>query len=661
MARHAHRFNSWGGKHHPWDQDDRISALLLERLGVDRVESHMILESGAITVDGEGTLITTEQCLLNRNRNSGLSRAGIEAELKARLGVTKVIWLPYGGLEDRETDGHVDGVAAFTAPGKVLIQLPDDPGHPDYARMRANKSVLEASTDAAGRPFELIELPQSAFVEVAGDLVEVGYLNFYVANGAVVVPVAGVEADEKALAVIGAAFPGRTVVGVKTPVIAYGGGGVHCITQQIPAAGEALRAAPTTSSRPRSDRRPVHRPHRCRDHPGSRTKLILTKISVRKSLYMSRRQTLQTAILATVGGALSACGTPVTRAGTTTAAAQKDPAAKAAEWRMPDETHPHDLTFMSWPTELIWESDTAGVRRDIAGIARAIADFEPVVLLANPKDVKSAQRACGSGVEVVPIPVDDLWMRDIGPTFVLGQKGIAGVDFNFNGWGDKQEHSRDKDVAREILTMERVSRIQAPIVAEGGSIEVDGAGTLMATESSLINDNRNPGKTRKDIERALKETVGATTVIWVKGVKGKDITDYHIDALARFSEPGVVVISTPPEDAPRDVWTAAYDQARKVLSTAVDARGKRLELVELPEPGDIGRRGEGFLASYVNYYVVNGGVVLPRFGDRKADKDAAVIVRDLYPKREIVQVPVDTLGEGGGGIHCSTQQMPKRS
>ncbi|MFI9597685.1 agmatine/peptidylarginine deiminase [Nonomuraea sp. NPDC052265] len=230
------RFNSWGGKHHPWDHDDRVSALLLERLGVARIESAMILEGGAITVDGEGTLITTEQCLLHPNRNPGLTRAEIEDELKARLGVSKVIWLPYGGFDDRETDGHVDGVAAFTAPATVLVQLPDDPTHPDYARMRANKAVLESSTDTAGRPFELIELPQSAFVEVAGRVVEVGYLNFYVANGGVVVPVAGVEADEKALAVIAEAFPGRTVTGVKTPVIAYGGGGVHCVTQQIPAA-----------------------------------------------------------------------------------------------------------------------------------------------------------------------------------------------------------------------------------------------------------------------------------------------------------------------------------------------------------------------------------------------------------------------------------------
>ncbi|MFD8148195.1 agmatine/peptidylarginine deiminase [Streptomyces sp. NPDC059708] len=229
------RFNAWGGKHHPFDSDDRISALLLEHLGVDRIPSEMILEGGALTVDGEGTLITTEQCLLHPNRNPGMTREEIEDELKARLGVTKVIWLPYGGLRDTETDGHVDGVCAFAAPGTVVISLPSDPGHPDYARMRANRAVLEAVTDARGRRLEIIELPQTAFTDLADGEIEVSYLNYYIANGGVVVPVAGVPQDEDALAVIASAHPGRKVVGVRALAIAFGGGGVHCITQQIPA------------------------------------------------------------------------------------------------------------------------------------------------------------------------------------------------------------------------------------------------------------------------------------------------------------------------------------------------------------------------------------------------------------------------------------------
>ncbi|MEY9874533.1 agmatine deiminase [Streptacidiphilus sp. MAP12-33] len=230
------RFNAWGQKHFPWDTDDKISGRLLEHFDVERVGSSMILEGGAITVDGEGTLITTEQCLLHPNRNPGMSQDEIEAELKARLGVTKVIWLPYGGLLDTETDGHVDGVCAFVAPGKVVVQLPSDPQHPDYERMRVNRAVLEAATDAQGRSLEIIDLPQSAFVDVEGKETEVGYLNFYIANGGVVVPVADVPEDEGALAVLAAALPGRKVVGVRSRVIAFGGGGVHCITQQVPAA-----------------------------------------------------------------------------------------------------------------------------------------------------------------------------------------------------------------------------------------------------------------------------------------------------------------------------------------------------------------------------------------------------------------------------------------
>ncbi|MFJ9339961.1 agmatine/peptidylarginine deiminase [Streptomyces sp. NPDC101733] len=235
------RFNAWGEKHHPWSADDKLASLLLDRLGDPRVHSSMILEGGSLTVDGEGTLITTEQCLLHPNRNPRMSRAEIEDELRRRLGVEKIVWLPYGGLEDTETDGHVDGVAAFVGPARVVVSLPEDPAHPDYARMRANLAVLEASTDARGRAFEVVAVPQTTHGEVAGVPVEVGYLNFYLANGGCVVPVGGdhPESDAAALAVLASALPGRKVVGVPTPVLAYGGGGVHCITQQLPKAARA--------------------------------------------------------------------------------------------------------------------------------------------------------------------------------------------------------------------------------------------------------------------------------------------------------------------------------------------------------------------------------------------------------------------------------------
>lgn len=372
---------------------------------------------------------------------------------------------------------------------------------------------------------------------------------------------------------------------------------------------------------------------------------------------MSRRRTLQAAAAAVLGAAgVDACGKSGGQPAGAGSAMELPP---TGAWRMPDEAHPHELTYMAWPVRGVWKSDLGGVRDDIAGIARAVAEFEPVVLLANEKDVPGAQRACGSGVEVLPVPVDDLWMRDTGPSVVLGRRSAAGIDLNFNGWGGKQTHDRDRHVAREILADEDIERIHAPITGEGGGIEVDGQGTLLATESCWINDNRNPGLSKADIEHAMKALFGVTQVIWVKGLKGHDITDYHIDALARFAEPGTVVMSTPAKDAGRSVWTQAYTQARGVLAHAQDARGKNLRIVDLPEPGDLRGHSDEFLASYVNYYVCNDGVILPRFGDPRADKNAASIVKDLYPDRDIVQVPVDTLGEGGGGIHCSTQQLPK--
>ncbi|MDQ2955531.1 MAG: agmatine deiminase family protein [Actinomycetota bacterium] len=240
---HGHRrgvdfaFNSWGNRWHPYDQDATISARLLDYLDIARLERAMVLEGGSITVDGEGTLITTEQCLLNPNRNPELSQAEIEAELRTYLGVERVVWLPFGHAADRHTDGHVDGVCTFVAPGVVFAQRCDDPANPDHERMAANLEVLRNSVDAAGRPFEVIEFPFYPYVAMPdGRSTMVSYANFYLANGAVVVPTAGHEFDAEALSLLAKTFPDREVVGVGGEVVSVGGGGVHCITQQIPAA-----------------------------------------------------------------------------------------------------------------------------------------------------------------------------------------------------------------------------------------------------------------------------------------------------------------------------------------------------------------------------------------------------------------------------------------
>jgi agmatine deiminase len=187
-----------------------------------------VLEGGAICVDGEGTLITTEECLLHPNRNPALSREQIEAGLREHLGAERVVWLGKGLTEDRDTDGHVDLIAAFTRPGEVLLQA-GPPGSEDEERMEDNRARLEAAGLTVRR---LDVLPH---VEVAGAPVAVSHMNFSLCNGGVVVPLAGQESDEPALAAIAAAYPGREVVGVAGAVLAYGGGGPHCITQQVPA------------------------------------------------------------------------------------------------------------------------------------------------------------------------------------------------------------------------------------------------------------------------------------------------------------------------------------------------------------------------------------------------------------------------------------------
>jgi agmatine deiminase len=229
-------FNSWGERYLPYDDDARIGERLAALFGIKRYATPMILEGGSITVDGEGTLITTESCLLHPSRNPGLTKEQIEQELKDFLGVEKVIWLVSGlGLEeDPDTDGHVDGVAALIGPARVLLHMVRDPRHADYANLQENRRRLD-TTDALGRPLEVVELDlRSAPVPIGGKAIVETYVNFYQANGAVIVPTAGNADDLPALEHLGEIFAGREVVGVPTPVVGYGGGGIHCITQQVP-------------------------------------------------------------------------------------------------------------------------------------------------------------------------------------------------------------------------------------------------------------------------------------------------------------------------------------------------------------------------------------------------------------------------------------------
>lgn len=223
-------FNAWGEKFRPYDNDARIAATWLQSRDETVRRVDMVLEGGSITVNGSGMLVTTEQCLLHPNRNPGLSRERIERRLRTELGQDTVVWLPYGLHLDDDTDGHVDNVAAFASADLLVLQGCDDVREPDHQRMSANRRVAEA----AG--VTIREVPVLPFAEVDGRRVVVPYLNFYIVNGGVIVPVCGHAADDDMLALIAEWFPGRQTVGLDVgEILAYGGGGIHCITQQVPA------------------------------------------------------------------------------------------------------------------------------------------------------------------------------------------------------------------------------------------------------------------------------------------------------------------------------------------------------------------------------------------------------------------------------------------
>ncbi len=334
---------------------------------------------------------------------------------------------------------------------------------------------------------------------------------------------------------------------------------------------------------------------------------------------------------------------------------------RLAEYEMPLETAPHERTFMQWPVSLeaYDRAALARVQQKIALIANTIAEFEPVVMLAAGDQAKAARAQLGQAVEIWNIPADDLWCRDSGPTFVKNSSGdLAVAHIRFNGWGNKQAHSRDGRIAAAVADRLGLPLLETGLTGEQGGVEHDGAGTLLAHASCWVNPNRNRG-TPAAIGELLLGALGGETMIWAPGIKGADITDYHIDALARFVSPGRVLIQMPGRSDPNDPWSVSALETLDILKRAKDASGKPLDIVQIDEPVSIRSRQTDFVASYVNYYACNGAVIGAEFGDRAADEKAAAMLASLFPGREIVSLNVDAIGESGGGIHCATQQQPK--
>lgn len=331
---------------------------------------------------------------------------------------------------------------------------------------------------------------------------------------------------------------------------------------------------------------------------------------------------------------------------------------------MPFESAPHSRTFMQWPARAaIYGSrrELKTVRGTIAKIAKAIARFEPVVMLTRDSQIEEARGLVGDGISFWPLPVEDLWCRDSGPTFVRSSDGkLAISELNFNGWGKAQSFEDDGRIAARVAGKLGLPLFDSGVIGEGGGIETDGDGTLLAHESSWVASGRSPYP-RDEIERRLLGALGAEKMIWAPGRRDADITDYHIDALARFVKPGQVLIQLPERVTADDPWSAAAYETYDILRAATDAQGCKLDIIVIDEPIDIRPVDPEFVASYVNYYVCNGAVIGAEFGDDHADEKARTILQELYPDREIVLLNVDPLGLAGGGIHCATQQQPAGS
>jgi agmatine deiminase len=350
-----------------------------------------------------------------------------------------------------------------------------------------------------------------------------------------------------------------------------------------------------------------------------------------------------------VASATTKCASPV----------QSDP--RLAEYHMPLESDPHTRTIMQWPVSLdVYDPPSlTAVQAKIALIANTIGQFEPVVMLAFGAAATSARARLGRAVEVWDIPTDDLWARDSGPTFVKNAKGeLAVADIRFNGWGNKQPHRNDAQVSALVAKRLGLPLLATGLVGEQGGVEHDGAGTVLAHASSWVNSNRNKGNA-ETIGKLLTGALGGEKMIWAPGIKGADITDCHVDALARFVSPGRVLIQLPERADPRDPWSVAAFQTYEILQRSTDSKGKKLDIIVLPEPLNIRSSKDDFVSSYVNYYVCNGAVIAAQFGDRAADARANAILASLYPGRKIISLNIDAIGEAGGGIHCATQQQPK--
>ncbi|WP_317931373.1 agmatine deiminase family protein [Halioxenophilus sp. WMMB6] len=325
---------------------------------------------------------------------------------------------------------------------------------------------------------------------------------------------------------------------------------------------------------------------------------------------------------------------------------------------MPAEWTPHERCWMAWPcNESLWRGNIEGARINYAAVANAIAHFEPVTMLTPTHLLEDARRRLCPQVSVVAWELDDSWMRDIGPTFVQNVESgaIMGIDWRFNGWG-KFPHEQDQWVAEKLLTHLGIPRLASPLINEGGAIHVDGAGTCLATQNVQLNSNRNGQLPQSTVESYLKEALGVNQVIWFERGLYDDHTDGHVDQFACFTAPGKIVALTCSDS--KDPNYEILQSNIELLKNSRDSQGRAFEITTIEQPPSAYFHGERLGKSYINFYIANGGVVVPSYGLSDYDSEAYRVLQSAFPNRQVVQVDSQVLVTGGGNIHCITQQQP---
>lgn len=349
-------------------------------------------------------------------------------------------------------------------------------------------------------------------------------------------------------------------------------------------------------------------------------------------------------------------------------------------YRMPGEFEPHSGTWMLWPERPDnWRQGAKPAQRTFAQVAEAIAQFEPLTMCVSAAQFRNARNLLSPNIRLIEMSSNDSWIRDCGPTFVVNSnRELRGVDWKFNAWGGLNgglyyPWDMDDLVARKVLELERTDRYQAPFVLEGGSIHVDGEGTLITTEECLLNENRNPQLTRQQIEELLRDYTGSEKIIWLSRGVFNDETNGHVDNLCCFIRPGEVALTW--TDDPSDPQYEISNDAYQRLTATVDFKGRKLQVHKIHQPnpvlitreesegvdaieGTLPREvGARMAASYINFYLCNDGAVVPLFDDPH-DQAALDEIGKMLLGRKVVGIPAREILLGGGNIHCITQQQP---